>query len=94
MTLPKSCAGMLGPWRPLPRSGPSPWPRTTNWHGSPAPLGLTYGPTRTEIIHNLSTAVIDPKGRLVRLDTGRAAQRTSSAELLKTVYSLLSGPAR
>ena len=33
-------------------------------------------------------------GRLVRLDTGRAAQRTSSAELLKAVYSLLSGPAR
>jgi protein SCO1/2 len=59
-----------------------------------APLGLMYGPTRTEIVHNLSTAVIDPQGRLARLDTGQAAQHTSSAELLKTIYSLLASPVR
>ena len=36
------------------------------------PLGLSYGPTETEIIHTLSTAVIDPEGRLARLEIGRA----------------------
>jgi len=33
------------------------------------PLGLTYGPgDETEIMHSLSTAVIDPEGRLAWLD--------------------------
>ena len=34
------------------------------------PLGLLYGPTPDEIVHNLVTAVIGPDGRLVRLETG------------------------
>src|SRR5262249_51266846 len=34
------------------------------------PLGLTYGPTKDEVIHNLVTAVIDPAGRLVALERG------------------------
>ena len=34
------------------------------------PLGLTYGPRENDIIHSLSTAVIGPDGRLVRLSLG------------------------
>jgi protein SCO1/2 len=30
------------------------------------PLGLSYGPTGDQVIHNLSTAIIGPDGRLVR----------------------------
>ncbi len=33
-------------------------------------LGLSYGPGRNEIIHTLSTAVIDPSGRLAALYRG------------------------
>ena len=35
------------------------------------PLGLTYGDTGSEIVHTLSTALIDAGGRLVRIETGR-----------------------
>ena len=52
-----------------------------------APLGLTYGPAAEEIIHNLSTAVIDPQGRLVRLDVGASSRGWKSADLLKVIYS-------
>jgi protein SCO1/2 len=52
-------------------------------------LGLTYGPTPTEIVHNLSTAVIDPEGKLVSLRTGTAAKSWSTAELLKGIATLL-----
>ena len=52
-----------------------------------APLGLTYGPSTGEIIHNLSTAVIDPQGRLVRLDVGASSRAWKSADLLKVIYS-------
>jgi protein SCO1/2 len=34
------------------------------------PLGLMYGPGESEILHSLSTAVIDPEGRLAWLDRG------------------------
>jgi len=34
------------------------------------PLGLIYVPREGEVTHNLSTAVIDPEGRLVRLVVG------------------------
>jgi protein SCO1 len=51
-----------------------------------APLGLTYGPTAGEIIHNLSTAVIGADGRLVRLDAGAAGKAWQPADLLKTIY--------
>ena len=52
-----------------------------------APLGLTYGPTAGEIVHNLSTAVIDPQGRLVRLDVGASSRGWRAADLLKVIYS-------
>jgi protein SCO1/2 len=53
------------------------------------PLGFVYGPGKNEIIHNLCTAVIDPSGKLARLETGTQRNKWSSADLLKTVYSLL-----
>jgi protein SCO1/2 len=48
-------------------------------------LGLTYGPTGKEIVHNLSTAVIDPEGRLARLETGKGWK---AADLLKTILAV------
>jgi len=33
-------------------------------------LGLTYGPTENEIIHNLTTAIIDRDGRVVEIKEG------------------------
>ena len=53
-------------------------------------LGLIYGPGKDEIIHNLCTAVIDQQGRLTRLEVGTQRNKWSSADLLKTVYSLIS----
>lgn len=53
------------------------------------PLGLVYGPGKNEVIHNLCTAVIDQSGKLVRLETGTQRNKWSSADLLKTIYSLL-----
>jgi len=35
------------------------------------PLGLSYGPTAKEIVHTLSTAIIDREGRLFRLENGK-----------------------
>jgi protein SCO1/2 len=51
------------------------------------PLGLIYGPGKNEIIHNLCTAVIDPEGRLARLEVGTQRNKWSSADLLKTINS-------
>jgi protein SCO1/2 len=51
-----------------------------------APLGLTYGPTKDEIIHNLCTAVIGPDGRLVRLFVGTKNNRWTTADLLKVLF--------
>lgn len=50
-------------------------------------LGLTYGPTRGEIVHNLSTAVIGPDGRLVALRVGEEGRTWQPADLLKAIYS-------
>lgn len=59
------------------------------------PLGLVYGPGRDEIIHNLSTAVIDPQGRLARLDAGTTAGRSwTPSDLLKTIRALTPPPSR
>jgi protein SCO1 len=55
-------------------------------------LGLIYGPGKNEIIHNLCTAIIDPQGKLVRLEVGTQSNKWSSADLLKTIYSQI--PAR
>ena len=49
------------------------------------PLGLTYGPTKDEIIHDLSTAVIGPDGRLVRLERGKAGSGWTAEGLAKVV---------
>jgi protein SCO1/2 len=53
-------------------------------------LGLAYMPGAREIAHNLSTAVIDEHGRLARLDVGTERNKWSAADLLKTIYSLVS----
>ncbi len=55
------------------------------------PLGLQYGPTTGEIIHTLSTALIDGEGRLVRLVTGND---WTPEELLKDALLLIGQEAR
>jgi protein SCO1/2 len=52
-------------------------------------LGLTYGPTATEIVHNLSTSVIDPRGKLARLLVGGEAKTWKPNDLLRVIYPLL-----
>jgi protein SCO1/2 len=52
-------------------------------------LGLFYGPTAGEIAHNLSTAIIDRQGKLARVEVGTERNRWETADLLKTVYSLI-----
>ncbi len=54
-----------------------------------APLGLMYEPGTNEIAHNLSTAVIDPQGKLARLDVGKDRNRWETSDMLKTIYALL-----
>jgi len=53
------------------------------------PLGLVFGPNGTEIAHNLCTAVIDPGGKLVRLEVGTKPNHWETSDFLKTIYSLL-----
>jgi protein SCO1 len=53
-------------------------------------LGLTYGPAKNEVIHNLVIAVIGPDGTLVQLETGTAARTWEPADLFKTLYSRIS----
>ena len=52
-------------------------------------LGLLYGPGKNEIVHNLCTAVIDPEGKLARLEVGTQRNKWTSADLLKTIQELL-----
>jgi protein SCO1/2 len=54
-------------------------------------LGLTYGPREGEVMHNLSTAVIGPDGTLARLETGPTGKTWAPADVLKTMYSLITG---
>ena len=65
------------------RSGRSRSPRTPSSPRVARPLGLVYGPAGAgDMIHNLVIAVIDPDGRLVRLETGDAgAGRGTSSDL-------------
>ncbi|MBX6312161.1 MAG: copper-binding protein [Isosphaeraceae bacterium] len=51
------------------------------------PLGLAYGPRGDEIVHNLSTALIDTEGRLIRLATGAEGRAWSPADFFQTIYS-------
>ncbi len=53
------------------------------------PLGLFYGPRENEIAHNLCTAIIDPKGKLARIELGTARNKWENVDLLKTIYSLI-----
>jgi protein SCO1/2 len=55
-------------------------------------LGLAYGPTQNEIIHNLSTAVIDPEGKLLRLEVGATGKSWTPSDLLKTIRAQASAP--
>jgi protein SCO1/2 len=59
-----------------------------------APLGLAFEPNGTDIAHNLCTAVIDPRGKLARLEVGTQPNRWETADFLKTIYSLLPGGGR
>jgi protein SCO1/2 len=54
-----------------------------------APLGLFIGRQGGEIAHNLCTAVIDTRGRLARLEVGTRANQWETADLLRTIYTLL-----
>ena len=53
------------------------------------PLGLYYQPGNSEIAHNLCTAIIDATGRLARLEIGTERNKWSTADLQKTIYTLL-----
>jgi protein SCO1/2 len=57
-------------------------------------LGLMFAPDGKEIAHNLCTAIIDPRGKLARLEVGRQANRWDTADFLKTIYGLLPGGAK
>jgi protein SCO1/2 len=52
-------------------------------------LGLFYGPSQNEIAHNLCTAIIDPAGKLARLEIGTARNKWENVDLLKSIYSLI-----
>lgn len=58
------------------------------------PLGLIYGPGKDEIIHNLCVAIIDSRGRLVRLDTGIAAKQWNPSEYFRIISSLVAPPTK
>lgn len=55
------------------------------------PLGLTYGGGVGEVVHSLSTAIIDPEGRLARLERGND---WSVPELLRAVLDAASPDGR
>ncbi|WP_337175466.1 SCO family protein [Paludisphaera sp.] len=52
-------------------------------------LGLTFGPRKNEIVHNLCTAVIGPDGRLARLDVGTKANAWTASDMLRTISEAL-----
>jgi protein SCO1 len=52
-------------------------------------LGLFYGPGQNEIAHNLCTAIIDPDGKLARLEIGTSRNKWENVDLLKSIYSLI-----
>lgn len=54
-----------------------------------APLGLYYDPGTNQIATNLCTAIIDPQGKLARLELGTARNKWENVNLLKTIYSLI-----
>ncbi|MDR3633388.1 MAG: copper-binding protein [Isosphaeraceae bacterium] len=52
-------------------------------------LGLTYGPTANEVIHNLVTVVIGPDGKLAARESGSTGKTWKPLDVLKVVHSLL-----
>ena len=44
---------------------------------------------QNEIAHNLCTAIIDPQGKLARLEVGTSRNKWENVDLLKTIYSLI-----
>ncbi len=52
-------------------------------------LGLFYEPGSNEIAHNLCTAIIDPQGKLARVEVGTSRNKWESVDLLKTIYASL-----
>ncbi|WP_165245117.1 copper-binding protein [Paludisphaera soli] len=72
---------------------PPVWTYATASHedlGRIAPrLGLTFGPVKGEIVHNLCTAVIGPEGSLARLEVGTKANAWTTSDMLKTVAEIL-----
>jgi protein SCO1/2 len=54
-----------------------------------APLGLTYIPGTDDIAHNLSTAIIDRAGKLVRLEVGTTRNKWQTISFLKSIYALI-----
>lgn len=57
-------------------------------------LGLVYGPMQKQIIHNLSVALIDGEGKLVRLDAGALGKAWDPKAAFKTIAQLMSGRSR
>jgi protein SCO1 len=57
-----------------------------------APLGLVYAPGKNEIAHNLCTVVVDSQGKMARLEVGKAPNRWTTADILKTIDALLPAP--
>jgi protein SCO1/2 len=57
-------------------------------------LGLFFGPDGKEIAHNLCTAIIDPRGKLARLEVGKQPNRWETADFLRTIYGLLPAGAK
>ncbi len=57
-------------------------------------LGLFFGPGGQEIAHNLCTAIIDPRGKLARLEVGTQANRWDTADFLRTIDGLLPAGAK
>jgi protein SCO1/2 len=51
-------------------------------------LGLFFGQDGKEIAHNLCTAIIDPQGKLARLEMGKPPTNWEM-DFLKTIYGLL-----
>jgi len=52
-------------------------------------FGLIYGENGREFAHNLCTVVIDREGKLARLAVGTAANHFETADMIKTIVSLL-----
>jgi protein SCO1 len=53
-----------------------------------ARLGLMYGPTKNEIVHNLCTVVVGPDGKIARIDVGSDGRKWEPVDYLKLINTL------